>query len=636
MNFPTATTMNSPISKQTYKEVDTPATAPSSDTEEVPEAVDDDEYETAFSKMQNAGPTKKMMRRGKAYGVSALESLTDEGEGGVKNGELDISTFAMDDFREGRQSGIFGSQDLEQWDEGGDSLRDELSASSRARKTVQANDDGDHAGQESDNSVQEGFTGRHKNISQPASDHESDEEETEFTEASGYGFSQGNVRAGDVADDDEQAIVTMDDAEGDESGHNALTADETDITEKTTQAEWEVQEIYKPARSAITKPPISDLYSIVDAIFQSADKDTMTVKQVNKSVGAHFGMGKLDKKIKGLIKERLTALVSGEIVLGTNDNSDNKGQNSTKSKTEKKSSKKAQKDEKNEDNFHGDADLSDEEEAGNDSSTDYDEPATRPSKKKTRKSRKQSRDDKSLSDASKNSDAKPNKIRKNRSRSSKSGKMAKHIRDHASKTRLRQLEEARIRQEELGNIACSTKGDKNEEDAPTLSEEDRLRAQAIAARFDTNREEEVLKREEDRVGLIDILRRKRLEIITLDEDELELKTEVPKDTARDGDGQTKREKIEKSELMVDLDDDEEDSSDDEDDELEIIASNASASTSKAKKTSVLDCLFSKPGCSSGSRVPRSYISKPVADPRLVLRNALRAKQMKAGNRWLAR
>jgi len=88
--------------------------------------------------------------------------------------------------------------------------------------------------------------------------------------------------------------------------------------------------------------------------------------------------------------------------------------------------------------------------------------------------------------------------------------------------------------------------------------------------------------------------------------------------------------------MVDLDDDEEDSSDDEDDQLEIIAPNASASASRAKNTSLLDCLFSKPGCSPASRVPRSYTSKPVADPRLVLRNALRAKQMKAGNRWLAR
>ncbi|KAL7518338.1 hypothetical protein ACHAWX_003180 [Stephanocyclus meneghinianus] len=635
MNVPTATTMNSPISKPAYKEVDTPATAPASDTEEAPEAVDDDEYETAFSKMQSVGPTKKLMRRGKAYGVSALESLTDDVEDGVKNVELDISTFAMDDFREGRKSGFFGNQDLEEWDEDGDSLRDESIASSRARKTVQANDDGDDAGQESDNSDHEGFRGRLKNNFEPASDHESDEEETEFTEASGYGFSQGKVRAGDVAADDEQAIVTMDDAEGDEAGHNDLTTDATDITGQTTQAEAELQEISKSARSAITKPPISDLYSIVDAIFQAADKDNMTVKQVNKSVAAHFGMGKLDKKMKGLIKERLTALVSGEIVVGANDDSDNKGQNSSKSKKEKKSSKKAQ-NKKNEDDFHGDADLSDEEEAGNDSSSDYDDPATRPSKKKTRKSRKQSRYDESLSDASKNSDAKPNKIRKNRSRSSKSGKMAKHIRDHASKTRLRQLEEARIRQEELGNIACSTKGAKNEEDAPTLSEEDRLRAQAIAARFDTNREEEVLKREEDRVGLIDILRRKRLEIIAFDEDELEVETEVPKDVVRDCDGKTEREKIGKSEVMVDLDDDEEDSSDDEDDELEIIAPSASASASKAKKTSVLDCLFSKPVCSSASRVPRNYISKPVADPRLVLRNALRAKQMKAGNRWLAR
>eukprot|EP00804_Cyclotella_cryptica_P025850 CCRYP_002714-RC/>CCRYP_002714-RC protein AED:0.01 eAED:0.01 QI:82/1/1/1/1/1/3/769/1160 len=640
MNPSTATTMNSPISKETEKEVDTPATAPCSETEEAPEDVDDDEYETAFSKMQNAGPMKKSMRRGKAYGVSALESLTDDRDNGANDGELDISTFAMDDFREGRKSGIFDDRDLEEWDGDGDSLRDGSIGRLRGWKAAGANDDDvDEAGQESGNSDHEGFTGKHQDDAGPASDIESDEEEVEFTEASGYGFSQGNVRAGEVADDEEKASVTIDDAEGHKSGQNASVVDETDATEKSSQAESEVQEMSNPVPSAVSEPSISELYNVVDAIFHAADKDIMTVKQVNKSVAAHFGLDRLDKKMKELIKERLTALVSGKIVVGSDEDS-GKGEKSRKSKKdkEKKSTKKAAKEYASEDEFQGDVEMSDEEEeAGNDSSSDYDEPANRLSKK-SKKSRKQSHDNESFSDASVSSDSKPKKSRKNRRRSSKSGKMAKHIRDHATKTRLRQLEEARIRQEELGNIASSTNCAKKEQDTPKLSEEDRLRAQAIAARFDTNREEEVLKREEDRVGLIDILRRKRLEIITLDDGEMDSKKELPETTVQDDELKVERENVEKSGGMVDLDDDEEDSSNDEDDELEIITptDNAIASTSGVKKASVLDCLFSKSGCSSASRVPRNSSSKPVADPRLALRNALRAKQMKAGNRWLAR
>jgi len=57
-----------------------------------------------------------------------------------------------------------------------------------------------------------------------------------------------------------------------------------------------------------SSPSNSELRSLVDALFLSADKDTMTVGDINRSVAAHFGWIKVDKKTKKLIKSRLQEL----------------------------------------------------------------------------------------------------------------------------------------------------------------------------------------------------------------------------------------------------------------------------------------------------------------------------------------
>jgi hypothetical protein len=411
---------------------------------------------------------------------------------------------------------------------------------------------------------------------EPMEDHESVKEEIGQTEASGWGFSQGVRR-----DAEEDKTSPMD---AEEQQEEQPQVESQDISNNEPAEEPEQTEPEPPTDSA--------LYKVVDSIFSTADKNTMTVKQVNKSVAEHFGLEKVDKKWKGLIKERLTKLVSGEIGVGEglDDGSGKKDGEQKKKKKSKekrvknenkaKKVKQPQEDVPDEDSFQGDAESEDEVDGITyDSSSSYDEARPTTKHKRTRRSK---------------------------------GKMAQYIRDHATKLRTRQLEEARIRSEEMGKLQAS-------EDAPKLSEEDRARAQAIAARFDTNKEEEVVKREEERRGLIEGLRRKRLEIITLESMKVEVKQEV-------ADG---AEQKTESGVMVDLDDDEEESSD-EGDELELVAP-----ATKAKRPSALDCLNFKPG-DTAPRIERSNNPKPVSNPRLALRNALRAKQVQAGNRWLAR
>jgi hypothetical protein len=265
--------------------------------------------------------------------------------------------------------------------------------------------------------------------------------------------------------------------------------------------------------------------------------------------------------------------------------------------------------------------------------------------------------------------------------------MAKHLRDHQAKARRRQMEEARIRREELGHLADDDEdgddegdgaedgkkknkllltGDdtkdeaENESKAPKMSEEDRQRAQAIAARFDTTRDELRVKRIEDRVGLIDRLRTKRLELISisLSEDEEDRVTiaelavkkeqaeelERPKLTSTNAvpnTNDTKKEAVgdddENNSSSNDDDDDEEESEDD----LEIIAQpkpSNMTSTTTAKITSTVDLVFQQLGNHNNRSVihPQKKASKPPANSRMALQNALRAKALNSSNRWLAR
>jgi len=330
-------------------------------------------------------------------------------------------------------------------------------------------------------------------------------------------------------------------------------------------------------------------------------------------------------------------------------------------------------------------------ENGNDSSSDYEEAPKSKKKKRGKSSKKKpaqpTADDDSDSDDS--IDPPPTKPKKkqrsSRSKPSKKGKMAQHLRDRHAKARLRQLEEARIRKEELGHLANDDAGGDDKSAAPKedaaegeegegaarFSKEDRERALLIAARFDTNREELRAKRAEDRVGLIERLRKKRLESMAMDEagagaeegeaKEGDAKEDGPKLTATN-DAATEVPTIGTPALagaMVDLESDEDSSDGDEesDDDLEIIAAptaakenmqqpaapsvakdsakTVSSNSKAAKKTSAIDLLFQTGGKATAQR-PLKTARRSTADSRVAMRNALNAKRVQTSNRWLAK
>lgn len=61
------------------------------------------------------------------------------------------------------------------------------------------------------------------------------------------------------------------------------------------------------------EPSTSEMYDVVDRLFSEADKDTVTVKDILQSVANHFYLPKIEKRMKKLIKSRLTDLIQGNI-----------------------------------------------------------------------------------------------------------------------------------------------------------------------------------------------------------------------------------------------------------------------------------------------------------------------------------
>ena len=410
----------------------------------------------------------------------------------------------------------------------------------------------------------------------------------------------------------------------------------------------------------VANPTDSQVIALVDKLVEAADINNMTVGGVLSYVAGHFGYENkkaLGKERKKMIKEHLKLLISGK---KTNDNANY-------DKTSKKKPRKKLVEEEDVE-FSGDEDLDvdDEDVGGNDSSSDYEEEATSKAKKSKKSRKKKSKSD--HDDDSYNSDSSDDSLTKKRSKrrskgSSKKGKMKKHLRDEAAKRRRRQLEEARIREEEMGHLADDHKADdaemvKSEEEkassGPQISDEDKQRAIAIAARFDTNREELRVKREEDRVGLIGKLRQRRLDCFTTEDVETSGSVE---DKDEEETGETGTEVLPQStrmlesienDGMIELEDDDSDSEDSDDDSdadgLEITAKMPAesrvlehATRTKLRSKASLDLLFSSTTKNAVRRPIDAQKSKSVtSNPRMALRMALREKQVKAGNRWLAR
>ena len=200
----------------------------------------------------------------------------------------------------------------------------------------------------------------------------------------------------------------------------------------------------------------------------------------------------------------------------------------------------------------------------------------------------------------------------------------------------------------------------------TLRKEDHQRAKAIAALFNTNRDELRVKRIEDRVGLIDRLMTKRLElnIYSLSEDEedgmtiADLVGKLQKEddvvdcpmltltnivkNASDTKNKSVNEDDEKSSSSSSSSSSKKDDNDKEEseDDLEIIAqqpsstsgssSNLTINTIIQKRTSTVHLIFQQLGNQSSIRKDPQKVSKPPANPCMALQNTLRAKVLISG------
>jgi hypothetical protein len=313
-----------------------------------------------------------------------------------------------------------------------------------------------------------------------------------------------------------------------------------------------------------------------------------------------------------------------------------------------------------------------------DNSSDYeDEPEPQPKRKKS--SIKKNNNNKSPSTPKQSKSARGRGVMKTRASSSKKKKrLPSHVRIHAEMVRKRQL----------GKEAAAARA--------AQSEADRRRAEAIARKFQTDTEENRIQRRKDRVGLLGKLQARRFDLIKncdVEENEndtlrtlgqkmaAEMKVEenvidasaaaamaaaprltasnpvnIPdeSDASKEGgtekmeDKEEKRPSSKRANVIDDSssDDDSDDDSDaadaDDDLELEIIgeapavpsaASTVSKAPSPSKASSALDIL-AKGGAKK--KAARSVPKKNIAPGRATLRNALRAKQVQAGNKWLAR
>ncbi|KAL7555233.1 hypothetical protein ACHAWF_018888 [Thalassiosira exigua] len=511
--------------------------------------------------------------------------------------------------------------------------------------------------------------------------------------------------------------------------------------EERPAAEEQLAEDREPS-SPSAEPSETQILRVVDSLFleveqEDIDQGKVTVGHFHKRVAERHGWDKTPKPIKKLIKGRLQDLMQGvatpgDVVEDYDDEERGSEGGGKRTKKDKKSSKKdkkrrqGEKDEKRkkprkkvpsedrEDKENEEEEQPYEEgyesepgaEEGNDSSSDYED--ARRSKgrgKKSKKMRGHPEDDSEDSDDDDNapeSKQRPKKKRSKRRRSSAGskakGRMARHMRDRHADSRKRLLEEARIRREELGHLADEDNdGDGDGDDGETkkeedkkaaeakegghrLSEEDRKRALAIAARFDTEDAEKVARRAAERAGLIGRLRARRLEGMDAGEEESgAAAAEAAAETAAEAEGSVGGgearghgpkggdaaevkprlsfcdradpaggEAVEAADKkVVDLSDDEDgsgcdDGDDESDDDLDIVAPGAGGNVPGAgvKKASVaISLLDQRRGSAVGPRRPppaKGGASLPATHQKAALMKALRARKAQLGNRWLAR
>jgi len=389
----------------------------------------------------------------------------------------------------------------------------------------------------------------------------------------------------------------------------SLNGVEEDLVVDQTQTETDVAEEElvhgsdqnEEANASQSEPslssPLTDEQILLktNELFAAVDATKVTVGDIVRSLEEFFEI-RFHKKQKKMVKKRLTDLILGNVELEPEEEEE---------------------EEEEEDN----AELDDD-------SSDYEAKPTKKPKKRTRTSK--------TTPHKKSQHAKYT----TRSQTPTGKKRPSHLRIHEEMVRKRQVAEmAKIRSEEL------------QQQSQQLSAEELKRAKAIRDKFETNTEDMRMNRLEERMGLLERLRGKRLGLLCEEEEEkrdmgvlignLGKKSESPKE-CKNQDG-VKKEEVKKEETpaMITLEDEEDDSAEsdtDSEDELEVLSSKPALSKPLLSlQTAAKDKHpLPSPSPTSKQNYHRQKANANLMNPRMALRNALRQKSIKAGNMWLAR
>ncbi len=448
-----------------------------------------------------------------------------------------------------------------------------------------------------------------KETADATEDQEDDQEEHEDEAISDQKRSSDAAAYGDADSTTSETPDTNFELEELQEGSKAETTidgadveDETGINQEAKAANNQIQNA--PTESKVTD---QDILDTVDVLFSEADVETMTVKDITRSVKEFFQI-KMDSERKALIKEHLIKLVNQKM---------EQGEEGSGSESDGEIGSEGEGVEDDEQSEYGDSD---------------DEVAVRKSKASQKKKK---------SSKTTLSKSRPKRTPKKRKPS--------HLKIHHESLRKRQIAQAKIRAEEM-----------QQRQQNQLSEVDRERAEAIAKKFQTDSEEMRLKRMEDRMGLLKLLEYKKLMLLDIkkeDEKEgggvsLETDQEIlgSNTIAKSKVGQEMEVASETQDSGDDSDGDStSDSESDSEDELEFIPSTKTqqntlkVSTTKeelktARKTSPTSVIqyFSEQAKVGGDERKNSIVKNKFLNPRASLRNALRVKQFQQGNAWLAR
>lgn len=386
-----------------------------------------------------------------------------------------------------------------------------------------------------------------------------------------------------------------------------------------------------PAKNPNEQPDEEDLFLSLDNLFNEADAETVTVRQIVSALEAEYGVT-LTKATKKQIRERLTGLIQGDITPLVGASEENAGNVSDIQADEESSSEEEEES------------SDDEEEAGSEYEDEEEEKqAQRAAKKKQAKEAREAKAKLKKASKSKSSSGKTGSSRSSSNSRRKSLRKPKtkkaSIHAHAEKLRQKRMQELRVRNEEL---------------QLQQSEEDRKRAEMIAAKFETNTDDKRWQRLEDRLDLLQKLDQKRLQIIELDDIPLKQLQKLEDEKAKAAVAAVLKAKEEEKEQEAD----EEDSDSDDDIELEIEGcgdNKKSVFPSMAKKSTALSVLdladIASPMAKKNPKHKKAFLANLTnnsnrrqqqlspsrnSNARAMLRSNLLQKQRKMGNMWLAR